>query len=205
VLAAQPDAAPAQIALGEALLSQSRFADAAQAARSVDAGSPWASAAARTAGFAVLAAAAPDDEVRDTLAWARQAGLPDPEALALEGWLAARAGTPPAPGSVPAAGAALTVTMLEALVRLQAFELFAELLPVAEALALPVRDRRELLARMYLRRGYLESAGDEWVAAIQESGPDVAALTGLSEVAAARGLDEDAVLLAGEAAALAGR
>jgi glycosyltransferase involved in cell wall biosynthesis len=205
VLAAQPDAAPAQIALGEALLSQSRFAEAAQAARSVGAESPWAPAAARTAGFAALAAAAPDDEVRATLTWAREAGLPDAEARALEGWLAARAGTTLAHNSVPAAGAALTVTMLEALVRLQAFELFAELLPVADALALPVRDRRELLARMYLRRGYLESAGDEWVAAIQESGPDVAALTGLSEVAAARGLDEDAVLLAGEAAALAGR
>ena len=56
---------------------------------------------------------------------------------------------------------------------------------------------------MYLRRGFLESAGDEWVAAIQENGPDVAALIGLSQVAAARGLDEDAELLAGEARALA--
>jgi hypothetical protein len=56
---------------------------------------------------------------------------------------------------------------------------------------------------MYLRRGYLESAGDEWVAAIQENGPDVAALMGLSQVAAGRGLDEDAELLADEARALA--
>ncbi|MEA2178267.1 MAG: hypothetical protein QOG77_1564, partial [Solirubrobacteraceae bacterium] len=203
VLAVQPHAAPVQVALGEALLSQSRFADAAEAARSVDAASPWAPAGARTAGVAAIAPAAPDEQIRDTLAWACRAGLPDGEVRAFEGWLAARAGTPPAPASVPAAGAALTLTMLEALVRLQAFELFAELLPVVEALALPVRERRELLARMYLRRGYLESAGDEWVAAIQESGPDVAALTGLSEVAAARGLEEDARLLASEAAALA--
>jgi hypothetical protein len=74
---------------------------------------------------------------------------------------------------------------------------------VAEALALSSLDRREQLARIYLRRGFLESAGDEWVAAIQEDGPDVAALTGLSQVAAARGLDDDAELLAGEARALA--
>jgi hypothetical protein len=205
VLAAQPDAAPVRIALGEALLSQQRFAEAAQAAGGVDASSPWAPAAARTAGFAVLAADASDADVGATLTWARQTGLPEGEALALEGWLASRSGAAPAPASIPADGAALTITMLEALLRLEAFELFATLLPVADALALPLRDRREVLARMYLRRGFLESAGDEWVASIQEQGPDVAALTGLSEVAAARGLDEDAELLAGEARALAAR
>ena len=109
---------------------------------------------------------------------------------------------PSRPASRPAART-LTLTMLEALLRLQAFELFAQLLPVVDALALTARDRHEQLARMYLRRGFLESAGDEWVAAIQENGPDVAALMGLSQVAAARGLDEDAELLAGEARALA--
>jgi hypothetical protein len=121
----------------------------------------------------------------------------------MQAWLDSRSGRLPVAGSVPAGAAALTLTMLEAFLRLQAFELFAQLLPVAEALALSSRDRREQLARLYLRRGFLESAGDEWVAAIQEDGPDVAALTGLSQVAAARGLDEDAELLAGEARALA--
>ncbi len=203
VLAAQPDAAPAHVAIGEALLSQSRFAEAAAAARSVDADSPWAPAAARTAVFGLLAAEAGDDEVHDGLAWAREAGLPEGEARAMEAWLTARAGTTPEPASVPASGAMLTLTMLEALLRLQAFELFAQLLPVTDALALSMRERREQLARMYLRRGFLESAGDEWVAAIQEDGPDVAALMGLSQVAAARGLDEDAELLAGEARSLA--
>jgi hypothetical protein len=40
---------------------------------------------------------------------------------------------------------------------------------------------------------------------VQEDGPDAAALGGLAEVAAARGLDEDAELLAQEARALAAR
>jgi hypothetical protein len=56
---------------------------------------------------------------------------------------------------------------------------------------------------MYLRRGFLESAGDEWITAIEEHGPYAEALAGLSEVAAARGMDEDAELLASEARALA--
>ena len=203
VLEAQPDAAPARVALGEALLSQSRFAEAADAARGVDQSSPWAPAAARTTAFGLVAADASTDEVRAALAWARDAGMPDGELRALETWLASRGGEAPRAGSVPASGAALTLTMLEALLRLEAFELFASLLPVAEAVALPGRDRHELLARMYLRRGFLESAGDEWIAAIEEHGPDVDALTGLSEVAAARGMDEDAELLASEARALA--
>jgi glycosyltransferase involved in cell wall biosynthesis/Flp pilus assembly protein TadD len=203
VLDAQPDAAPAHVALGEALLSQSRFVEAADAARSVDPASPWAPAAARTAVFGLLAAEADDDDVRDGLAWAREAGLPEGEARAMEAWMTARSGAAPEPASVPAGAAPFTLTMLEALLRLQAFELFAQLLPVIDALALSTRDRHEQLARMYLRRGFLESAGDEWVAAIQENGPDVAALMGLSQVAAARGLDEDAELLAGEARALA--
>jgi hypothetical protein len=93
--------------------------------------------------------------------------------------------------------------MLEALLRLEDFDGFAALLPVADALALPRRDRREVLARMYLRRGFLESAGDEWIAAVEEAGPDVPALTGLAEVAAARGFAEDAELLAHEAEVLA--
>jgi tetratricopeptide (TPR) repeat protein len=205
VIAAQPDAAPARVALGEALLSQSRFAEAAEAARAVDAESPWAPAAARTAAFGLMAGEAGEDRLRDTLAWGRAAGLPEGELRALQAWADARRGVMPPPAGVPSTGAALTLTMLEALLRLEAFELFGTLLPVAEALALPSRDRHELLARMYLRRGFLESAGDEWIAAVQEDGPDAAALGGLAEVAAARGLDEDAELLAQEARALAAR
>jgi len=202
VLAAQPDAAPARVALGEALLSQSRFLDAAEAALAVDAGSPWAPAAARTALFGLLAGDGADEDVARALQWAREAGMPDGELRALRAWRGARRGEAPPPASIPASGAALTITMLEALLRLEAFEVFATLLPVADALALSARERHEILARMYLRRGFLESAGDEWVTAVEDHGPDVDALTGLAEVAAARGFDEDAALFAAEARAL---
>ena len=82
--------------------------------------------------------------------------------------------------------------MLEALLRLEAFDRFAELLPVVEAIALPWRERHERLASMYLRRGFLESAADEWVAVVQEAGADVPALLGLAQVAAMRGMADDA-------------
>jgi hypothetical protein len=55
---------------------------------------------------------------------------------------------------------------------------------------------------MYLRRGFLDSAGDEWIASVQEGGPDARSLFGLAQVAAARGLLEDAQMFAEETRAL---
>ena len=61
--------------------------------------------------------------------------------------------------------------------------------------AMDPRERRELLARQYLRRGFLESAADEWIAVCEEQA-DVRALVGLAQVAFARGLASDAETLA---------
>jgi hypothetical protein len=55
---------------------------------------------------------------------------------------------------------------------------------------------------MYMRRGYLESAADEWIASIQELGADAPALTGLALVAAAREMPDDALVFAREATQL---
>ena len=49
------------------------------------------------------------------------------------------------------------------------------------------------------RRGYLESAGDEWLAVCEETGPDARALVGLAQVALGRGLKDDALVFAEEA------
>jgi hypothetical protein len=92
--------------------------------------------------------------------------------------------------------------MLEALLRVEAFDAFGALLPVAERLQLPWRERREALATMYLRRGFLESAADEWIAVCQTAGPDARALAGLAHVAYLRDMGEDARLFAEEALGL---
>jgi tetratricopeptide (TPR) repeat protein len=150
VVERQPDNGFARLALAEALLSQERWNDAADA----------------------VAGVAADGS----------------SALATHGEL-----------FQPAVAA-----MLEALLGVEAFEAFERLLPALDAIGLPARERRELLAAIYLRRGFLESAADEWIAACEEAGgPDAAALGGLAQVAAARGLEEDARLLAAEAEKLA--
>jgi hypothetical protein len=89
--------------------------------------------------------------------------------------------------------------MLDALARLEDFDGFERLAGVADALALPWRERRELMAVVFLRRGFLDNAAGEWIGAIEREGPDVRALTGLAAVADARGLHEDAEVFRAEA------
>ncbi len=58
--------------------------------------------------------------------------------------------------------------MLEALLRVQDFETFEVLLGALERTPLQARERRELLAEMYLRRGFAASAAEEWMAVCEQ-------------------------------------
>ncbi len=86
--------------------------------------------------------------------------------------------------------APLTV-MLEALLRVQDFEAFEALLGLLARCPLDERERRELLAAMYLRRGFVAAAGEEWLAVCREQ-PDSEALLGLARVAVAGGMPREA-------------
>jgi hypothetical protein len=91
--------------------------------------------------------------------------------------------------------------LLEALLRVTETTAFATLVGVFGQVAIPERQRRELLATMYLRRGFLESAADEWIA-VATTSPDASAMLGLAQVALARGFDADAIGFAAEAVRL---
>ena len=117
-------------------------------------------------------------------------------------WQAVRAGAT-APAALPAAAGAPILIMLDALARLQALDAFADLVAVLDGVAMPWRERRQVLAELYLRHGYADSAADEWLAICERGGVDAPALRGLAAVASARGLDEDAEVFVAEAEALA--
>ena len=199
VLETQPASVPARIALGESLLSQALYADAATEAAKVPEGVPAAGAARRTQLFALLVTGETDD-AQAVLEGNRGELLPG-EAELFDAWLAAARGDA-LPAVLPGHSAQMLATALEALLRVREVDAFGMLAPLVERVGLTPRDRRELLANMYMRRGYLESAADEWIAVVQESGPDAPALTGLALVAAARELPEDAILFAEEARSL---
>ena len=198
VLAAQPGNGVARIGLVETLLARRAYAEAAAEARLEPAESPVAAAA---AGAELFACAASGDapQLAAALESAAEHGVPSHDLALYRGWLALLAGKP-APASLPAAAAPTTFTALEALLRVVDVDAFSVLHRLAEQLAIDPRERREALAGMYLRRGFLDSAAEEWVAVAQQA-PDARAYLGLAQVALARGLGEDAQTLAAAAAA----
>jgi tetratricopeptide (TPR) repeat protein len=195
ILEAQPGAHAARLALAEALLSQNRLDEAATTAMDVPAEAPHASPAATTALFARLAGGAPADQLDAAWAYAGAAGLGADQLALLRAWRAGAA----APASIPGTAGPVAAVMLEALARLEDFDGFERLASAAEGLDLPWRERRELLAGVYLRRGFLDSAAAEWIGVVEREGPDERALLGMALVADARGLSEDAEVFRAEA------
>jgi tetratricopeptide (TPR) repeat protein len=108
------------------------------------------------------------------------------QAAAAEGQLRAALAEEP---RAPAVG--VLEAVLEALLRAQDFVAFERLAGLLEATPLSVRERRELLAELYLRCGYAASAAEEWMA-VCAGAPDARALVGLARVAAGRGMSREA-------------
>lgn len=205
VLERHPTTDAVRVATGETLLSMRRYAEAAEVCSSGREGagsqSGW-----RTELFARLAGGDLEGAAQ-AIAEARSAGLPHPDSALFAAWLRVAeshaAGTSEASvGVLPASAADLLAVVLEALLRVEEVDHFAALVPFVETVGLPWRERRQLLAGMYMRRGYLDSAADEWIDVCQTAGADVAALLGLAQVAVARGLHEEALMLADEIQAL---
>jgi tetratricopeptide (TPR) repeat protein len=193
----QPGNDAARIGLAEAHLSNSDWDDAAAAAALVPADSPLAAAAAGEILFA-RAASADEPALRAALAEARsRAGAADVALYAA--WADRLAGTEAVPP--PAASLATALTALEALLRVQAFVAFEQLVAVVGTIAMPPHERRDALAGIYFRRGFLDSAAEEWMASAHER-PSARALVGLAQVAYARRLPDDAVVFAEHALAL---
>ncbi len=188
VLERQPHSGRARVALGEALLAQRRYPEAASVARELPHDDPLAAIACRTELFACIAAGDADGAA-DALERARAVAVPPMEIDVFTAWrqLALTGAT-----AIELSEEAVPVLalMLEALLRVHDFETFEILVGVLQRTQLPVRERRELLAGMYLRRGFAASAADEWMAVCAQE-PDVRALLGLARVAAARGMPRE--------------
>jgi tetratricopeptide (TPR) repeat protein len=186
VVEAQPGNGGARLALVETLLSTRRYAEAAEAATAVAADDAFAVPAVRSELFARILAG---QSTAGAAERAAEHGLPAGELDLFAGWVAGTA----YPALDPAIVDTLA-TMLEALLRVEEFEAFEALLPALAATGLPARRCHSILAQLYFRRGFLESAADEWATSCEEEGPDAEALAGLARVAASRGRGEDAEL-----------
>jgi tetratricopeptide (TPR) repeat protein len=187
VLEGQPHSSRARVALTETLLAQRRYSEAAETAAALADDDPLAVIARRSELFARIAGAG--GHARATAAAlerARVAGMEREELDLFTAWSQlARAGhTDIELGEHAVAPLAL---MLEALLRVHDFAAFETLLVLLAHTPLAERDRHELLAEMYARRGFAASAAQEWMAVCRQE-PDVPALLGLARIAAARGM-----------------
>jgi hypothetical protein len=99
---------------------------------------------------------------------------------------------------LPAAATPYLATILEALLQVQEFKAFEVAVALLNRSELPRREQHELLGAVYLRRGFLASAAEEWMAVCNEQ-PDARALLGLAQVAVGHGLVQDAMTFAAEA------
>jgi glycosyltransferase involved in cell wall biosynthesis len=194
VLARHPHSARARVALAESLLAQRLYAEAAIEAALVRSDDPLAVIACRSELFArVVGADLPGAAL--ALQKAQQAGMADAELDLFRAWTQ-RAGTGACSTALAEEALPQLEVMLEALLRVHEFEAFETLLDVFQGSPIGERERRELLAEMYMRRGFAASAAEQWMAVCRQE-PDVRALLGLARVAAARGMTREAHDFAG--------
>jgi tetratricopeptide (TPR) repeat protein len=199
VLDRQPANDAARIGLAEARLARCAWTEAVEAASGIEAESPLARAAAGEILFA-HAAAGDEPALRTALTASESVQLGLGDRLLYGAWADAIAGKEWA-SSLPAAAAKTAATALEALLRVRKFQSFELLARVSESIAVPRDEWREVLARLYLRRGFLSSAADEWIASVKEQ-PTARAFVGLAQVAFAQSLPDDATAFAEHALAL---
>lgn len=191
VLMRQPHSGRARVALGEALLAQRRYAEAAAEAATLPSHDPLAPAACRTGLFArIVDADADAAATAGALERARVAGMDAHELDLFAAWdeLVREGRTEIALSHEAVAPLAV---MLEALLRVHDFEGFEALLELLQRCPVGERERRELLAEIYLRRGFVAAAGEEWMAVCRQQ-PDAKALLGLARVATAGGMPREA-------------
>ena len=192
VVADQPDDARARVALAETLL---RLGDNAGAASQAALVSEDHMCAAATAHIELCALISDGNLEAASHALTRaRTGLSQNEREVFGTWLAIASGGP-SPRSLPVAAATVLTAILETLLRARSFQQFELLLPALENSDLSTRQRRELLGEIYLRHGFLASAGKEWMAVCADR-PDAGALLGLARVAVANDQPQDAAVFA---------
>jgi glycosyltransferase involved in cell wall biosynthesis/Flp pilus assembly protein TadD len=188
-LARAPGNGAATVGLAEALLTQHRYADLLAERADLPEATPSAVALARCR---VLAAVAASDSTAagDAVEQFGHGGDAD-ELRFLQAFAGMAAGSDPT--VLDRGGAAYAIQMLDALARLEEFELFERLVPATQQAIGDPRTAALTLAELFAARGFYRLSGDWAMRAIELGGPEPRALAVLGKAAVAEGLFEDAV------------
>jgi glycosyltransferase involved in cell wall biosynthesis/Flp pilus assembly protein TadD len=184
-----PGNAAATVGLAETLLTQHRYDDLLAEVGDL----PEATAAAiALERCRVLAGVAAGDAAAATAAVERFGHGGDADELRfLEAFAGLAADV--APGRLDQSAAPYAVQMLDALARLEEFELFERLVPMAEQAIGDPRMAALSLSELFAARGFWRLSGDWAMRAIEIGGPEPRALAALGKAAVAEGMFEDAL------------
>ncbi|MGA9857110.1 MAG: glycosyltransferase [Solirubrobacteraceae bacterium] len=177
-------------ALAELLLGRGAWDEAAEYARQVPTGDPFATHASRIE-LCALTGRAPAADVQAALTRSEANGLSRAESEVFTAWAGLATGaavTEP----LPVAGAPLLGVILETLLRNADGDRFVAVLGLLERSRLERREQHELLAEMYLAHGLIDRAAAHWME-VCSAQPDARALIGLTRIALGHGMSEDAV------------
>jgi tetratricopeptide (TPR) repeat protein len=197
VLARRPDSDGAKSALAEALLYQRRYTESAAVGATVSNASDKAVGAARSQVFALLLAGDAEGAA-SALRRGATVGVDPAELTLFRAWHE-RLVRADLQTSIPNAALPLLDVILDALLRVQDFKNFEFVVGLlADVEGQSERQRRERLALIYLKRGFIKSAAREWLTVYKQK-PDLPALLGLAEVAQRAGQPQNAVTFAQQA------
>ncbi len=183
----------AHVGLAEALLTQRRYADVATEAGDLAVGTAPYLALQRC--LAVAAVARGDRAGAEAAALAFASGGDADEAAFLRAFAAlAEEGTVASvSGAAAGAGAIPGVRMLDALARLEEFDLFGRLVPTVTGAIGDAQQSALALAELFLARGFYRLAADHALQAIDAGGANARALACLGKAAVAEGMFADAI------------
>ncbi len=196
VLGSRPHNAQARAQLTETLLHQRRYDEAATEATVIGEDDAFTALGCRMELWGLIAGGDLAG-ARTALGRAPGAGMSASEIAVFSGWLELAEGAPE-PRRLSVASVPLLGVILDTLLRAHDFETFETLTTLLGRSEFPPRERRELLANMYLEHGFLASAAQEWMAVCEADG-DARAFHGLAQVSVANGQLEDAAVFAEEA------
>ena len=189
-LAMAPNHPAARVGLGEALLTQHRYADVEAEQGDLPEGTlPY--IAMQRARVLAGALAADDDAVADAISRLETGGAPPRDTRFMTAFAAA-IGCREVGRDLLGAGAT-AVQMLDALARLEEFVAFERAVPLLEVAIGDELESSLVLGELYLRRGYYPLAAETAMETINRFGESARALALLGKAAVAEGLYDDAL------------
>jgi tetratricopeptide (TPR) repeat protein len=185
-----------RVGLVECLLSQGELDQALELCTPLDPSNPVAHVLLRTAAFCYILQGNPE-QAEELLSASEEIGMSQDESFVLSSWIQVLKG-----GEFKTWNnqhAVLAAPLLESVLKLQQFDAAQGLIRLYYNAAISIAERTLIMAPIYARQGFLNSAAECWLEWIDQDGPQADSLVGLAYISRAEERYEEALALAQDA------